>query len=60
MKVGLFISQGKLDEALGVVRSTTEIINKNRLIIGDETFSDYAIRLRKLAEGVIQTRKSSK
>ena len=56
-KVEYFIAQQKFDKALDTLRNATELISENRPFIGDDAFIEYAMRLKKLTERIIQTRK---
>lgn len=59
IKVERFIGRGEFDKALTAVRSATEVVGKNRAIIGDDAFAEYAVRLKKLADKIIQAGKAS-
>jgi TolA-binding protein len=58
-KVEQFIGRGEFDKALTAVRSATLVVGENRPVIGEDAFVEYSTRLKKLAERIIQARKSS-
>jgi len=58
-KVEHYISQREFDKAVAVVRTATRTIKENRPFIGDELFAQYSIRLKQLADKIINARKAS-
>ena len=58
-KVEYHISRGELDKAVAVVRTATQTVKENRSLIGDELFARYSVRLKQLADRIIQVRKAS-
>ena len=58
-KVEYHISRGELDKAVAVVRAATQTVKENRSLIGDELFARYSVRLKQLADRIIQIRKVS-
>jgi outer membrane biosynthesis protein TonB len=59
VKVGFYIGKGELDKAVNAVRSASDVVSENRPLLGDELFTQYTIRLKRLADRIIQARKSS-
>lgn len=59
VKVEHYISRGELDKAVAAVRTATLTIKENRPFIGDELFAQYSIRLKQLADRIVQVRKNS-
>jgi len=58
-RVEYHISRGELDKAVAVVRTATQTVKENRSLIGDELFAQYSVRLKQLADRIIQVRKAS-
>jgi hypothetical protein len=58
-KVEYHISRGELDKAVAVVRTATQTVKENRSLIGDELFGQYSVRLKQLADRIVQVRKAS-
>ena len=58
VKVGYYIGRGEPDKAVIVVRNTTDVVQQNRPILGDELFTQYTIRLKQLTNKIIQARKA--
>ena len=58
-KVEYHISRGELDKAVAVVRTATQTVKENRSLIGDESFGQYSVRLKQLADRIVQVRKAS-
>ena len=58
-KVEHYISQREFDKAVAAVRTATRTIMENRPLIGDELFVQYSIRLKQLADKIINARKVS-
>ncbi len=58
-KVEYYITRGEFDKAVAAVRTATRTIKENRPFIGDELFTQYAIRLKQLADRIINARKTS-
>ena len=59
VKVEYYISRREFDKAVAAVRTATLTIKENRPFIGDELFSQYSIRLKQLADRIVQVRKTS-
>ncbi|MFZ0033714.1 MAG: hypothetical protein WAK60_01825 [Sedimentisphaerales bacterium] len=57
VKVGYYIGHGEFDNAVSVVRTATGVIEDNRVIIGEELFAQYSIRLKQLTEKIIRSNK---
>jgi len=53
------ISRGELDKAVAAVRTATQTVKENRSLIGDELFGQYSVRLKQLADRIVQVRKAS-
>jgi tetratricopeptide (TPR) repeat protein len=58
VKSDYYISTGEFDKAIDKVRTATEVVKKNRPLIGDELFTQYSVRLKQLAENIIHAKKS--
>jgi hypothetical protein len=58
-KVEHYISQREFDKAVAAVRTASQTIKENRPFIGDELFVQYSIRLKQLADKIINARKVS-
>ena len=56
-KVEQLLKKDEFDKALNAVRSATEVVSENRPIIGDGDFVQYATRLKKLADKILEARK---
>jgi tetratricopeptide (TPR) repeat protein len=57
VKAQRLIEKGDYDKALEEVRSATQVVSENRPIIGDGEFIQYATRLKKLADKIVEARK---
>ena len=49
-----YVSRGELENAVAAVRTATYVIKDNRPFIGDAFFLQYSIRLKQLADRIIQ------
>jgi hypothetical protein len=58
VKVGFYIGKGELDRAVAAVRKATDVVSENRSLLGDELFTQYTVRLKRLADRIIQARKT--
>jgi hypothetical protein len=58
-KVELSIKQGDFDKAVEAVRAATLVVRENRPYIGEELFIQHTIRLKQLADRIINARKKS-
>jgi hypothetical protein len=58
-RVEYHISRGELDKAVAAVRTATQTVKENRSLIGDELFGQYSVRLKQLADRIVQVRKAS-
>ena len=58
-RVEYHISRDELDKAVAVVRTATQTVKENRSLIGDELFTQYSVRLKQLADRIIQVCKAS-
>ena len=58
-KVEYYIGTGEFDRAVAKVRTATDVVKENRLLIGDELFTQYSIRLKQLADNIIHAKKTS-
>ncbi len=58
VKTDYYISTGEFDKAIEKVRTATDVVRKNRLLIGDELFTQYSIRLKQLVDNIIHAKKS--
>ena len=58
VKADYYISTGEFDKAIEKVRTATEVVKKNRPLIGDDLFAQYSVRLKQLAENIIHAKKS--
>jgi tetratricopeptide (TPR) repeat protein len=58
-KVELCIKQGDYDKAVETVRAATQVVRDNRSYIGEEAFIQHTIRLKQLADRIINARKKS-
>jgi tetratricopeptide (TPR) repeat protein len=59
VKVEYYISRGEFDKAVAAVRTATQTIKENRPFIGDELFVRYSIRLKRLADRIVNASKTS-
>jgi hypothetical protein len=59
VKVGYYIGRREFDKAIAAVRAASEVVSENRSLIGDELFTQYTVRLKQLADRIIQLRKTS-
>jgi tetratricopeptide (TPR) repeat protein len=58
-KVELCIKQDNFDKAVETVRAATLVVRENRPYIGEDLFIQHTIRLKQLADRIINTRKKS-
>ncbi len=58
-KVEHYISTGEFDRAIARVRAATDVVKENRPLIGDELFTQHSIRLKQLADNIINAKKTS-
>jgi hypothetical protein len=58
VKVGFYIGKGELDKAVAAVRNASDVVSENRPLLGDELFTQYTVRLKHLADRIIQAGKS--
>jgi tetratricopeptide (TPR) repeat protein len=58
-KVEFCIKQGEFDKAVEAVRAATQAVRENRPYIGEDLFIQHTIRLKQLADKIINIRKKS-
>jgi tetratricopeptide (TPR) repeat protein len=56
-KVDYYIGTDEFDKAIAKVRTATDVVKENRLLIGDELFKQYSVRLKQLADKIAKVHK---
>jgi hypothetical protein len=59
VKVEYYIALREFDNAVAAIRTASQVVRDNRSLIGDESFTQYTIRLKQFADKIVQARKAS-